>query len=112
MSENLSRLPSLMVNRVATHWNPSFGRSLVWKILILAGICRAAVRLPRPVQIWLIGLPLISTLAAALLYTVGGRFLVPLYGLLFTLAGYGGYGLLHFAWVFVGRFAGSEPSDS
>ena len=36
-----------------------------------------------------LGLPILSTLMAAILYTVGGRFLLPSYGLLNTLAALG-----------------------
>ncbi len=43
----------------------------------------------RPESIWLIGLPLISSLCIVILYETGGRFLVPLYPLLYSLASLG-----------------------
>ena len=38
---------------------------------------------------WLLGLPIMSSLVVMGLYETGGRFLVPLYGLLYALAGMG-----------------------
>jgi hypothetical protein len=69
-----------------THWNPYSGRSGLWKLLIAIGLIWAALRAPGG-RVWLVGLPLLSTVSVMLLYETGGRFLVPLYGLLFTLAG-------------------------
>ena len=37
----------------------------------------------------MLGLPIISSLTVMLLFETGGRFLVPLYGLLYALAGIG-----------------------
>ncbi len=48
-----------------------------------------AADLRLPARCWLIGLPLLSTLVSGCLYTTGGRFLVPLYGVLFSLGGIG-----------------------
>ena len=95
INENWANLPTLVGKRIATHWNPYFGQSLLWKLAMMAGAaillysaskntslhCRDAV--------WLVGLPIVSTLVTACLYSVGGRFLVPLYGLLMTLAAVG-----------------------
>jgi hypothetical protein len=38
---------------------------------------------------WFLGLPVLSSLCVMLLYETGGRFLVPLYGLMYSLAGIG-----------------------
>lgn len=86
--ENIAQLPRLVGARIITHWNPYSGRSLLWKALFVAGAVTVVVRRQRE-SIWLLGLPLISTLVVGLLYTTGGRFLVPLYGLLFILSGIG-----------------------
>lgn len=99
---HLVDLPSMFVGRVVTHWNPYFGRSLLWKLAALIGailLLSSAVResgrpLARTFLIWLIGTPVLSTVVVALLYSTGGRFLVPLYGVLITLAGIGVGGIL------------------
>lgn len=98
---HLGQLPSMFAGRVVTHWNPYFGRSLLWRVAILLGglsIC-IAIAQAEPQEdarrdfwhfaIWLLGIPLVSTIVVMLLYSVGGRFLVPAYGVLFTLAGIG-----------------------
>ena len=88
------QLLPLVGRRIATHWNPYTGRSLLWKFFMLAGAIWLVSRgrhslLLRNASWWLLGLPLISTCLAAMLYTTGGRFLVPLYGVLFTISGHG-----------------------
>lgn len=85
---HLDALPRMMAQRIYVHWNPYSGRSLMWKLAILLGIIRLFLHRDRAV-IWLVGLPLISTLVVAGFYATGGRFLVPLYGVLFTLSGLG-----------------------
>ncbi len=88
ISNHIADLPTLFVQRIITHWNPYFGRSLLWKLLIGIGAVRL-IFLLRPQATILVGLPLMNTLLVALLYTAGGRFLVPLYGVLFTLSAIG-----------------------
>ncbi len=85
---HLDALPTLIAKRIYVHWNPYSGRSLLWKIAILLGVLGLMWYRDRA-GYWLVGLPLISTLVVAGFYSTGGRFLVPLYGLLFTLAGLG-----------------------
>ncbi len=85
---HMADLPTLFVQRIITHWNPYFGRSLLWKLLILIGAVKLIFPLRSPGAI-LVGLPIMNTLLVALLYTAGGRFLVPLYGVLFTLSAIG-----------------------
>ncbi|MCA9133813.1 MAG: hypothetical protein KDA45_11690, partial [Planctomycetales bacterium] len=70
------------------HWNPYYGRSLLWKAAFILGLL-SLLRQRHRAAWWLGGLPLVSTVVVAALYATGGRFLVPLYGVLFTLAGYG-----------------------
>jgi hypothetical protein len=93
MADHWTELPRLFVARVVTHWNPYTGKSLVWRLLILAGaVCLVVKRRP---EAWvLVGLPVMNTVLVALLYTTGGRFLVPLYGMLFTLSAIGVASLL------------------
>ena len=88
IGNHTTELPALAWARIATHWSPYSGPSLAWKLAALAGGCCLLLRRDR-LAWWFLGLPLLSTLLAASLYTTGGRFLVPLYGLLFSLAGYG-----------------------
>ncbi len=96
IAEHRTELPLLFVSRVIIHWNPYAGKSLVWRMLILAGaICLIIKRRP---EAWvLVGLPVMNTILVASLYTTGGRFLVPLYGILFTLSAIGVASLVEFA---------------
>lgn len=83
---NWQHLPSLACMRAISHWNPYSGRALLWKLLIFIGTAWALRNVGR-VNWWLVGLPVLSTAVIMILYEAGGRFLVPLYGLLFTLGG-------------------------
>lgn len=96
MADHWAELPRLFVARVVTHWNPYTGKSLVWRLLILAGAVYLVVK-RRPEAWVLVGLPVMNTVLVALLYTTGGRFLVPLYGMLFTLSAIGVASLLELA---------------
>ena len=88
IAAHVQDLPRLFVNRIITHWNPYHGRSLLWKLAMLFGVCWLFAN--RQSECWvLVGLPLLNTCVVMLLYTTGGRFLVPLYGLLYALAGIG-----------------------
>jgi 4-amino-4-deoxy-L-arabinose transferase-like glycosyltransferase len=81
-------IPKLMTLRVATHWGPFHGTSLLWRLGIVAGWLALILLRSREV-IWILGLPIISTATVAILYETGGRFLVPLYGILYMTAGLG-----------------------
>ncbi|MFO0013057.1 MAG: hypothetical protein ACK553_09955, partial [Planctomycetota bacterium] len=74
--------------RVESHWSPFTGTSLLWRIAILMGWLGLALSRRREL-IALLGLPVISTCTVAILYETGGRFLVPLYALLYLTAGIG-----------------------
>lgn len=88
INEHRPEMPQLILERIKTHWGPYRGTSLAWRIAILiGGLCLLFQR--RREAIWLIGVPLISTCVVAILYETGGRFLVPLYGILYGIAGYG-----------------------
>ena len=98
---HLADLSRIGIARTVTHWNPYSGRSLIWKGLILWGVGLLFVKCRnlrssggdsnylKATTILYLGLPILSTLMAAILYTVGGRFLLPSYGLLNTLAALG-----------------------
>ena len=101
IAEHVAELPRLFVARVVTHWNPYTGKSLVWRLLMLAGAIYLVVK-RRPEAWVLVGLPVMNTVLVASLYTTGGRFLVPLYGILFTLSAIGVASLVELAIV---RFA-------
>ncbi len=88
ISAHPQKLLALMAMRVVSHWSPFTGASLLWRLAIAAGwIGLAWMR--RREWVWMIGLPLISTATVSILYETGGRFLVPLYGLLYLTAGLG-----------------------
>jgi hypothetical protein len=101
IADHIGELPRLFIARVVTHWNPYTGKSLVWRLLILAGaVCLIVKRRP---EAWvLVGLPIMNTVLVASLYTTGGRFLVPLYGILFTLSAIGVASLIELA---IARFS-------
>lgn len=92
-------LPRIALARIVTHWNPYYGKSLIWKIAILCGAAMLVRRWwihrkqPSKGKCYftaisvLIGMPLISTVMVGCLYSVGGRFLVPCFGILNTLVG-------------------------
>jgi hypothetical protein len=105
--DHLADLPKLFVARVITHWNPYTGKSLVWRLLIVAGAINLIVQ-RRPEAWVLVGLPIMNTVLVASLYTTGGRFLVPLYGILFTLAAVGVASLAEFAIARLARKRGIE----
>jgi hypothetical protein len=88
IAANRMQLPSLMAMRVESHWSPFTGTSLLWRIAILMGWLGLALSRRREL-IALLGLPVISTCTVAILYETGGRFLVPLYALLYLTAGIG-----------------------
>ena len=83
---NVAKLPSLFVMRAVTHWNPYTGKSALWKVLVVMGAIWVVQSYPG-LRLWILGLPVISTLVVMGLYETGGRFLVPLYGHLFMLGG-------------------------
>lgn len=93
LSQNWDRVPSLAIKRAITHWNPYSGKALVWKFAIALGLFWCLQRTGR-LNWWLVGPTILSTAVTMCLYETGGRFLVPLYGLLFTLGGLGVVGWL------------------
>ncbi|MDZ4848034.1 MAG: hypothetical protein SGI77_01965 [Pirellulaceae bacterium] len=88
IAQNFAHLPTLMTLRIKSHWGPYFGQSLIWRFGMLLGVI-ALIIYRRREAYWMLGLPFIGTITVMLLYETGGRFLVPLYGLLYALAGIG-----------------------
>jgi 4-amino-4-deoxy-L-arabinose transferase-like glycosyltransferase len=88
VSQNAWNLPRLIGMRIASHWGPYSGASLIWRLGVVAGWL-VVFSLRRREAIWILGLPLVSTCTVALLYETGGRFLVPLYSLLYLTAAVG-----------------------
>ncbi len=89
-------MPYLVALRLKSHWNPYVGKSLLWRFgMILGAIALLTNR--RRESYWMLGLPIVSSLTVMCLYETGGRFLVPLYGLLYALAGIGGAFILQAA---------------
>ena len=83
-----SDLPQLALMRLKSHWGPFTGTSLLWRIGMLCGVI-ALCLFRRAEGWWLIGMPIVSSVVVMCLYETGGRFLVPLYGLLYGIAGIG-----------------------
>jgi len=81
-------LPTLIGLRLKTHWGPYFGKSLIWRCGMLLGALALLYHRGSEAY-WLLGLPILSSVTVMCLYETGGRFLVPLYGLLYVLAGVG-----------------------
>ena len=88
IANHLSSIPKLVCMRAYKHWNPYTGKSLIWKLLLVVGLLLLFPKDKRNVLL-LAGLLAISTLITCSLYSVGGRFLVPLYGIQFSVAGIG-----------------------
>ena len=108
-AEHLADLPVLGLQRLQTEWNPYSGRALLWKIAALFGLIFLACHRPRAA--WLLGgLLAINSICVMALYSVGGRFLVPTYGLLYTLAGVGGAAIFPLVNWF--RFGRKQPAKA
>jgi hypothetical protein len=124
LRSHVRELPSLFWGRTITHWNPYFGRALLWKLSALLGalaVLLSYLRLtlhPRKHKSdsqrlgatklfagLILGLPLLGTMVTAILYSVGGRFLVPMYGIISTLAGVGVASTIVRVLVFAGKTA-------
>lgn len=93
ISAHKGQLLTLAWTRLRTEWNPYSGRALIWKLMALTGLCFLARAMPR--SAWILGgIIAINSLTVMVLYSVGGRFLVPTYGILYTLGGIGVAGVL------------------
>ncbi len=85
---NLGKLPNLAWVRLKNEWNPYNGRALAFRLTALVGLCWLFT-LHRSAALLLGGIIIVNSLTVMLLYSVGGRFLVPTYGILYSLAGIG-----------------------
>lgn len=94
IADHRSDLPYLAVARAYQLWSPFTGKSLIWKILMILG-CLVLIHQRSREGLWLVGLPLITTIIVMGLYSTGSRFLVPCFGLLYALAGIGVVGAVH-----------------
>lgn len=93
IQNHIPDMPRLFAMRLATHWGPFSGTSLLWRLGIIAGMVILVMNRRRE-SIWLLGLPLVNTLTILCLYETGGRFLVPLYGVLYAIAAIGVSGII------------------
>ncbi|MFN7732169.1 MAG: ArnT family glycosyltransferase [Pirellula sp.] len=80
--EHLGDMPTLMLQRIGTHWGPYSGAMLAFRFAVWVGWGGLLLG-KRPEGVWLLGLPLLSTIVVAGLYETGGRFLIPLAPLLY-----------------------------
>ncbi len=93
IGKHWSDLPRLGAMRLVSHWGPWRIDHIVWKFLAFLGWVWIWRRCPRR-GIVLASIFLADALTTALLYETGGRFLIPLHGLLYALAGVGVAGCL------------------
>ena len=85
---HISTLPKLASVRLKNEWNPYHGRALLFRIAAAIGLCWLFV-LNRSSAALLGGILIVNSVTVMLLYSVGGRFIVPTYGILYSLAGIG-----------------------
>jgi hypothetical protein len=86
-------LPKLAVMRLVSHWGPWRADHIAWKSLALLGLFWIW-RSSRSQGRMLASIFLADALTTAILYETGGRFLIPMHGLLYALAGVGLAGCL------------------
>ncbi len=108
--EHRADLPRLAWLRLTNEWNPYTGRALLWKIAACIGLVMTIRQLPRTG--WFVcGIFVLHSLIVMGLYSVGGRFLVPLYGMLYCLAGVGIAAVIDKAFHFVFRKRGEDARN-
>jgi hypothetical protein len=90
---HVSDIPRLVVQRMVTEWNPYSGKALLMKLFAIVGLFWL-IRNDHQMLQWLLIPLLINTFWVAVLYSVGGRFLVPTYGCVYVLAAVGIAGML------------------
>lgn len=88
IGSHLGTLPNLAWVRLKNEWNPYNGRALAFRLAALVGLCWLCT-LHRSAALLLGGVIIVNSITVMMLYSVGGRFLVPTYGILYTLAGIG-----------------------
>jgi hypothetical protein len=85
---NLTKLPSLVLKRLYSHFNPYNGLSGLVKLVAIVGVVLSLKYIPREC-IFMLGLVIINAVAVAGMYSVGGRFFVPLYGVMYLFCALG-----------------------
>lgn len=85
---HVGTLPNLAWVRLKNEWNPYNGRALGFRLAALVGLCWLCT-LHRSSALLLGGVIIVNSMTVMILYSVGGRFIVPTYGILYTLAGIG-----------------------
>ncbi len=85
---NIGMLPKLAVMRLCTHFNPYSGLSGLVKAIAILGIVIAIIHRPLEATC-LVGIVLINASVVAAMYSVGGRFFVPLYGVMYLFCAVG-----------------------
>lgn len=88
ISSNVDKLPALAAKRLYSNFNPYHGLSALVKLCALFGLIIALRQFPRP-TILLFAPIVINAAVVACLYSVGGRFLVPLYGVIYVFCAIG-----------------------
>lgn len=91
--EHVWELPKLGAMRLVSHWGPWRIDHLIWKFMACVG-WMVVYRQNAPGGVVLASIFLADALTTVVLYETGGRFLIPLHGLLYALAGVG------VAWVY------------
>ncbi len=108
MGDHASDLPRLAIGRAYQLWAPYTGKSLIWKLLMVIGMFGLLFH-RRWEAWWILGLPLLTTIVVMCLYSTGNRFMVPCYGLLYSLGGLGASRLFHWLGAMTNRH-GQTPS--
>ncbi len=85
---NLAKLPTLVMKRLYSHFNPYNGLSGLVKLVAIIGVLLSLKYLPRE-SIFMLGLVMINASCVAAMYSVGGRFFVPLYGVMYLFCAQG-----------------------
>lgn len=98
VGEHVWELPKLGAMRLISHWGPWRIDHVLWKIMAFLGWV-FVWRRSRPRGILLASIFLADAWTTLVLYETGGRFLIPLHGLLYGLSGVGVAGCLALAGV-------------
>ena len=97
IQEHWQDLPRLGAMRLITHWGPWRIDHVAWKCAAIVGVLWVW-RNDRRQGVVIASILLADAVSTVLLYETGGRFLIPLHGLLYALAGVGLAGCLALVW--------------
>ena len=98
VGEHVWEMPKLGAMRLVSHWGPWRIDHGIWKFMAFLGWVFVWHR-SRPRGILLASIFLADALTTLVLYETGGRFLIPMHGLLYSLSGVGVAGCLALAGV-------------